>query len=204
MIPAPEAGRAGRGAGGGRGTGGRPRPAAFLDRDGTVIAEREYLAEPARVELVPGAAAALGRLQDAGYALVIITNQSGIARGFYGEEDFRAVQARIEELLREEGVHLDGTYFCPHDPEVTGPCDCRKPATGLYRRAAGELRIDLERSACIGDRVKDVLPARELGGAAILVRTGYGGQEEAGAPADVVVVEDLAAAADWVLEHGGE
>ncbi|MBI4545466.1 MAG: HAD family hydrolase [Gemmatimonadetes bacterium] len=175
-----------------------------MDRDGTVIAEREYLAEPARVELVPGAAAALGRLQDAGYALVIITNQSGIARGFYGEEDFRAVQARLEELLREEGVHLDGTYFCPHDPEVTGPCDCRKPATGLYRRAAGELRIDLERSACIGDRVKDVLPARELGGAAILVRTGYGGQEEAGAPADVVVVEDLAAAADWVLEHGGE
>ncbi|HEY8468342.1 MAG TPA: HAD family hydrolase [Longimicrobiales bacterium] len=183
-------------------SGGHPaagRPAVFLDRDGTLVVERYYLADPARVELVEGAAAALRELAAAGYALVVVTNQSGIARGLYGEAEFRAVQRRIEELLRREGVELDGVYHCPHHPDYTGPCECRKPAPGLYRQAARELGLDLSRSVCIGDRLKDVLPARELGCAAILVRTGYGEEEARGAPEWVRVERDLAAAARAIL-----
>jgi D-glycero-D-manno-heptose 1,7-bisphosphate phosphatase len=172
----------------------------FLDRDGTLVVERYYLADPDQVELVPGAAAALRALAAAGYALVVVTNQSGIARGLYGEAEFRAVQRRIEELLRREGIELDGVYHCPHHPDYTGPCECRKPAPGLYRRAARELGLDLCRSVCVGDRLKDVLPARELGcRAAILVRTGYGEEEARRAPEWVRVERDLAAAAEAIL-----
>jgi len=195
---------AGDGAGALRGhAASRGRPAVFLDRDGTIVVERYYLADPAGVELVPGAAAALRSLAEAGYALVVVTNQSGIARGLYGEGDFRAVQRRIEELLEREGVRLDAVYHCPHHPAYTGPCDCRKPAAGLYRRAARELGLDLSRSVCIGDRLKDVLPARELGCAAgILVRTGYGEEQAPEAPEWVRVEADLPAAARAVLERG--
>jgi len=179
------------------------RPAVFLDRDGTIVVERYYLADPAGVELVPGAGAALRSLAEAGYALVVVTNQSGIARGLYGEQDFRAVQRRIEEALEREGVRLDGVYHCPHHPDYTGPCECRKPAAGLYRRAARDLGLDLSRSVCIGDRLKDVLPARELGcAAAILVRTGYGEEQAPDAPEWVRVEADLPAAARAVLARG--
>lgn len=171
------------------------RPAAFVDRDGTILIERHYLADPAGVELVPGAAAALRSLREAGYALVMVTNQSGIARGIYTADDFEAVQERLEEVLARAGVRLDAVYHCPHHPVFTGPCECRKPATGLFRRAARELGLDLARSLYIGDRLKDVLPARELGGTGILVRTGYGEAEARDAPPWVRVLEDLAAAA---------
>lgn len=179
------------------------RPAVFLDRDGTIIVERYYLADPAGVELVPGAAAALRSLAAAGYALVVVTNQSGIARGLYGEEEFRAVQRRVEELLERGGIRFDAVYHCPHHPDYTGPCECRKPALGLYRRAARELGLDLSRSVCIGDRLKDVLPAQELGcAAAVLVRTGYGEEQAPDAPEWVRIEADLRAAARAVLARG--
>lgn len=176
-----------------------PRPAIFLDRDGTLVEERHYLADPDRVELVPGAADALRRLSEAGYALVVVTNQSGIARGLYTEADFRAVQRRIEELLARHDVRLDGVFHCPHHPDFTGPCDCRKPATGLYLRAVETLDIDTRLSAFIGDRLQDVGAAKTLGGTGILVRTGYGQEEAKRAPDDVLVVADLAAAAECLL-----
>ena len=196
--------RAGDGADTPRGSRPSPgRPAVFLDRDGTIVVERNYLADPARVELVPGAAAALRALAEAGDALVVVTNQSGIARGLYGEGEFSAVQRRIEELLAREGIRLDGVYHCPHHPDYTGPCECRKPAVGLYLRAARELGLDLSRSVCIGDRLKDVLPARQLGcAAAILVRTGYGEGEAPNAPEWVRIEADLQAAARAVLARG--
>ncbi len=202
-MPVVERGSDG-GAGAVRGTAESPRrPAVFLDRDGTIIVERYYLADPAGGELVPGAAAALRSLAAAGYALVVVTNQSGIARGLYGEEEFRAVQRRVEELLEREGVRLDGVYHCPHHPDYTGPCECRKPALGLYRRAARELGLDLSRSVCIGDRLKDVLPAQELGcAAAVLVRTGYGEEQAPDAPEWVRIEADLPAAARAVLARG--
>jgi D-glycero-D-manno-heptose 1,7-bisphosphate phosphatase len=176
-----------------------PRPAVFLDRDGTVVAEKYYLADPDLAELIEGAAPAMRRLATAGFALVVVTNQSGIARGLYTLDDFVAVQQRIEQLLDAQGVQLDGVYFCPHHPDFTGACDCRKPAAGLYRRAAGELGLDLARSAYVGDRLKDVLPAVRLGGKGYLVRTGYGREQERDAPAEVMVVDNLEAAADAIL-----
>lgn len=177
-------------------TGGRP--AAFLDRDGTLIVDREYLADPDGVELVPGTAEALRRLRAAGYALVVVTNQSGIGRGLYTEADYQAVRRRLDEVLAAEGVHLDGSWHCPDDPRLGEP-PCRKPGTGMHRAAAGELGLDVRRSLFIGDRVSDVLPAVELGGTGILVRTGYGREHEADAPGGTLVVDDLLAAVRAIL-----
>jgi D-glycero-D-manno-heptose 1,7-bisphosphate phosphatase len=151
--------------------------AIFLDRDGTVISEKEYLADPDLVELVPGAIDALRLFRNAGYKLIIVTNQSGIARGLYTLEDYRAVEARVERVLAENGVELDGVFFCPHHPEITGSCECRKPGLGMYREAEQKLGIDLASSVYIGDRIKDVAPAVALAGRGILVRTGYGARE---------------------------
>lgn len=177
--------------------------AVFVDRDGTVIREKEYLSDPAQVELVPGAAEGLAALQEAGYAVVIVTNQSGIARGFYDEAAYRAVEAEVERRLEEAGVRVRAAYHCPHHPDITGPCDCRKPEPGMFERAAREHHLDLAGSVYIGDRLRDVVPGLKLGGTAVLVRTGYGEEEQADAPAGVRVVPDLAAAARWILGGGG-
>lgn len=165
-----------------------------MDRDGTLIQEKEYLADPEGVRLVPGVAEAIRIFRELELAVVVVTNQSGIARGLYDEDDYRAVARRLDRVLDETGVPVDGTYYCPHHPEHTGPCPCRKPGTGMYRQAARELGLTLEGSYYIGDRVKDALPALALGGTGILVRTGYGGEEESRAPEEVLVVDDLRAA----------
>jgi D-glycero-D-manno-heptose 1,7-bisphosphate phosphatase len=175
------------------------RPAVFLDRDGTLIQEAHYLADPDRVRLIAGAAGALERLRAAGYALVLVTNQSGIARGIYSAEDYHAVAARLDEVLEQSGVPVDGTYYCMHHPDYSGPCDCRKPGTGMYERAARELGLDPAASWYVGDKVTDVLPAEALGGKGVLVRTGYGQDHEKHLPLGVVAVDDLAAAAALIL-----
>jgi D-glycero-D-manno-heptose 1,7-bisphosphate phosphatase len=167
------------------------RRALFLDRDGTIVEERHYLADPDLVQILPGAMDALRDFAAAGFAIVIVTNQSGIARGLYSTEDFHSVQSRIEELAEDQGVRFDAVRHCPHHPDITGPCECRKPATGMYLSAAEELGIDVTASIYAGDRVKDVLPALELGGRGFLVRTGYGLEEERDVPAGVEVVDDL-------------
>jgi D-glycero-D-manno-heptose 1,7-bisphosphate phosphatase len=174
------------------------RAAAFLDRDGTIIHERHYLRDPADVELLPGALDALRRLSDAGFLLVLATNQSGIARGLLSETDFRAVQDRVEALLAAGGVRFSAVRHCPHHPEISGPCNCRKPLPGMYLDAAAELGVDTNSSLFVGDRLRDVLPAQDLGGRAFLVRTGYGAGDEAQAPAWVTVVDDLGAVARHV------
>lgn len=179
------------------------RPAVFIDRDGTLITERSYLADPDGVELVPGTLEALHDLRAATFALVVVTNQSGVARGLYREEDYHAVAARVNEVLAEGGVSVDRTEFCMHHPEVTGPCDCRKPGTGMHVRAASALGIDLARSYFIGDKVTDVLPARALGGQGILVRTGYGAEQEHSAPEGAWIADDLGDATRLILEHVG-
>lgn len=175
-----------------------PRRAVFLDRDGTLIVEREYLADPAGVLLVPGAVAALRRLRAAGYLLVVVTNQSGIGRGLYTEEDYQAVKARLDALLVAEGVPLDGTWHCPDDPRL-GDSPCRKPNPGMYLSAAQALGVDLAASSYVGDRLGDVLPARTFGGRGVLVRTGYGA-EQRDVPSWVEVVEDLPAAAELLVQ----
>lgn len=145
------------------------RPAAFLDRDGTLIHDAHYLRDPALVQVIDGVPAALKQLAAAGYALIVITNQSGIARGLVTERDYDAVRARLDALLAAEGITLTDTLHCPHEPSVSGPCDCRKPGTLLYRRAADAHAIDFARSVFIGDRWRDVAPALELGGRGFLV-----------------------------------
>lgn len=190
------------------------RAAAFLDRDGTLIVERDYLSDPDGVELLPGVVGALRALRDAGFLLVVVTNQSGIGRGFYSEGDYARVRARLDELLESEGVRLDATFHCPDAPDAPGAAPppggadpratsggtpCRKPAPGMHLRAAAELGIDLALSVYIGDRVSDLLPAVVLGGRGILVRTGYGRQEESSVPAGAAVAEDLAEAVEHLL-----
>ena len=174
--------------------------AAFLDRDGTIIDDPGYLHEPDKVRLLPGAAAAIRRLNEAGCLVVTASNQSGIARGLYTEADYHAVQARLVELLSAAGARLDASFFCPHHPQVTGPCDCRKPGTKLFRDAQAALGMDFGHSVWVGDRLTDVQPARVLGGRGILVATGQGNLHQGQARAlGVTVVADLAAAADEIL-----
>lgn len=185
---------------GSKGPGDTPlRPAVFLDRDGTIIEEVRYLADPEGVVLIQGAVEALSRMKEAGYALVLVTNQSGIARGFYGVEEYGAVARRLDELLAHHGIVLDAAHFCPHHPDFTGACSCRKPATGMHTSAADDLSLDTSRSYFVGDRIGDLLPAKELGGRGILVRTGYGAAEEPGLPEGFLVADDLLAATDLIL-----
>ncbi len=146
-----------------------PRPALFCDRDGTLIRDAHYLRDPALVELLPGATDLLRAFAGAGYALIVVTNQSGIARGFLSESDYQAVRARLDALLAAQGLRLDASMHCPHEPGISGPCECRKPGTLLHRQAASQLELDVTRSVFVGDRWRDVAPARALGGRGILV-----------------------------------
>jgi histidinol-phosphate phosphatase family protein len=145
------------------------RRAAFLDRDGTLIRDANYLSDSSKVELLPGVIDAVLRLQTAGFALVVVTNQSGIARGLLTEADYERVRTRLDELLAERGVRLTASYHCPHHPDANGPCECRKPGTLLHRQAAAEHGLDLARSIFLGDRWRDVEPALTLGGRGILI-----------------------------------
>lgn len=179
------------------------RPAVFLDRDGTVIEDTGFVAAPGTVRLIPGSAEAIARLGRAGWAVIVVTNQSGIARGILSQADYEAVHLRMLQLLEAAGARPDATYMCPHHPELTGPCDCRKPAMGNYQRAAAAFGLDLARSVWIGDRMTDLEPALAAGGQAILVRTGQGRQSEAdAAAAGFRVADDLAAAVAGLLEPG--
>ncbi len=171
----------------------------FLDRDGTIIVERDYLSDPDEVVLIDGVAEALSEARAAGYALVIVTNQSGIGRGYFSWDDYRAIETRVESLLDAAGASVDATYVCPHDPSVLPACSCRKPATGLYVEAAAALDLDVASSWFVGDKESDVLPASAMGGRAILVRTGYGGELQSGAPTGVLVADDLRTAIDEIL-----
>ena len=174
--------------------------AVFLDRDGTVVDDPGFLHEPGKVKLLPGAAQAIKKLNEHGFLVIIVTNQSGIARGLYTVEDYEGVQRRLVELLAKQGAHIDGAYFCPHHPQFTGRCDCRKPGSKLFQEAQRALDIDFTRSWWIGDRLSDVQPARVLDGHGILVATGDGNLHQGQARAlGVMVVADLAAAADEIV-----
>lgn len=180
----------------------RPPTVVFLDRDGTIIRDAHFLKNPAGVELLPGSARAVRRLNDARVPVILVTNQSGIGRGFLSQEDYRAVHARMEQLLAAHaGARLDASYFCPHRPEDDAPCACRKPGAGLFRQAVKEHRLDVASPAFIGDRWRDLAPMQELGGSGILVHSPATGEEDLacatahGAP----VVPSLAAAVDRLL-----
>ena len=181
---------------------GRRRPAVFLDRDGTAVEDPGFMSDPAQVKLLPGAAQAVRRLNQAGLAVVLVTNQSGIARGLVTIAQYEAVEARLIQLLAGAGARLDGAYYCPHHPDFTGPCDCRKPGTKLFRDAAAAQNLDLGRSFFVGDRMSDIEPARALAGRGILVLTGQGATHAQSAiDAGFTVAGDLQTAVDLILEH---
>lgn len=146
-----------------------PRRAAFLDRDGTIVHDVHYLSRPEQLALVPGAAAAIRRLNAALVPVVIVTNQSGIARGYFTAAAYLDVERALVAMLAREGAHVLASYHCPHHPDVTGPCDCRKPGTALYERAALEHALHLGASLYVGDRWRDVSPALRFGGRGVLV-----------------------------------
>lgn len=145
------------------------RRAAFLDRDGTIMRDAAYVRDPKDVVLLPGAADAIRRLSARGIAVIVVTNQSGIARGYLDDADYRRVEARLTELLATRGARIDATYMCPHHPDITGACDCRKPGLGLYRLAIADHGLDPARSLFTGDRWRDVEPGIALGGFSILL-----------------------------------
>jgi D-glycero-D-manno-heptose 1,7-bisphosphate phosphatase len=171
-------------------------PAVFLDRDGTLIEDTGYLRDPDAVRLLPGAAAAIRRLNGAGLPAIVVSNQSGIARGLLTLPQYQLTEQRLDELLAREGGRLEAHYVCPHLPEVNGPCECRKPGTLLYRQAAERFGIDLSQSWWVGDRLRDVLPAQTLGGRGIVV-----GRTEPGRAEDnrFLQARDLAAAVDLIV-----
>jgi D-glycero-D-manno-heptose 1,7-bisphosphate phosphatase len=180
---------------------GELRPAVFLDRDGTLIHDRNYLADPAGVELFTGAAEAVARLNRAGFFVALVTNQSGIGRGYFTEAQYQAVHQRLVALLAAEGARLDAVYHCPLAPDAPDPGAMRKPGAGMFLRAAREHGLDLARSWLVGDRLRDVSPAAELGARALLVRSDQ--TEPASGSPTPTIVATLAKAVEIILASNG-
>jgi D-glycero-D-manno-heptose 1,7-bisphosphate phosphatase len=185
------------------------RPAVFIDRDGTLTEEVGYVNHPSRLRLLPRAAEAIRRLNGAGVAAVVVTNQAGIARGYFSESVLHAVNDALRVQLADAGARLDGLYACVHHPtEGEAPyraqCECRKPKHGLLLRAAADLGLDLARSTMVGDKASDLVPARAVGAEGVLVLTGYGRGEweyqraRFAVPPDHVAT-DLLDAVEWAL-----
>lgn len=186
------------------------RPAIFFDRDGTLNEEVGYAGRPDQFHIYPYAAAAVRLVNQRGWAAVVVTNQAGVARGYYAEAAVEELHRLLAADLEAGGARLDGIYYCPHHPQGTvpgygGACGCRKPAPGLLRRAAQDLDLDLAASWVIGDRDVDLELARAVGARAALVRTGYGKNtlaalEVAAAARPDHVASDALAATRWILE----
>ena len=182
------------------------KPAVFLDRDGTVIEEVGYLNRLERVSFFPWSVDAVRVLGDAGLLVVVVTNQAGVARGYFDEQLVRATHALIDERMRNGRARIDGYYYCPHHPDgkvepYRTVCDCRKPKPGMILRAARELDIDVGRSFVVGDRWLDVEMGRAVGATTVLVKTGYGLEDDDrpdGLEADRVA-NSLMDAAGWIL-----
>jgi len=186
----------------------RRRAAVFVDRDGTVNREVHYLASVAGLRLLPGVAAAIRRLGDAGFAIVLVTNQSGVARGRMTLATVDAIHAELARRLAARGATLAGIYVCPHHPDAGAPpfrrrCQCRKPAPGLVRRAARDLGLDLGRSYCVGDGAVDLALAAATGTRGVLVLTGHGRATRRALDRRLPVAHVAAnfrAAAKWIID----
>jgi len=185
------------------------RPAVFLDRDGTINEQMGYINHLSRFHLLPGVAEAIRRLNERGIPVLVVTNQSGLARGYFPRTLLAKVHERLAEDLAAEGARVDGIYVCPHHPEAKREeyrvvCDCRKPKTGLFETAAAEHDIDLSSSFVVGDRWSDLKAAVACGATSVLVLTGYGrGDLEYLGPTQKLqpghVAEDLCEAVDWII-----
>ncbi|MFH0800868.1 MAG: D-glycero-beta-D-manno-heptose 1,7-bisphosphate 7-phosphatase [bacterium] len=185
--------------------------AVFLDRDGTIIEDADFLADPEDISFIKGAPEALSALQKAGFKLVLISNQSGVARGYFTEEAVQDVHRRLEELLESRGVKLDGVYYCPHLPDGAVEkyrleCNCRKPKTGMIRRAVEELGVDPARSFCVGDKESDIEAGRAAGCRTVLVLTGKGLNTSGAISLENrpdFIAKHIGEAAEWILGQKG-
>jgi len=199
---------------------GHRQAAVFLDRDGTINEETGYMDRLEKLKLIPVAAEAIRLINASGMKAVVVTNQSGVARGLFDEVFVETVHTRLREMLRAEGASLDGIYFCPHHPtegreRYLTTCDCRKPAPGLLLQAAADLNLDLARSYMVGDTLKDIEAGARAGAQGVLVRTGYGSESAAALiPGEkehpnkesilfrpVHIAEDILAAAEWIVRN---
>jgi D-glycero-D-manno-heptose 1,7-bisphosphate phosphatase len=188
--------------------------AVFLDRDGTINEEMGYLNHLERFILLPHVGEAIRLLNQNGLKAVVITNQSGVARGYFPESLVRRIHDKMQDLLKKEGAHLDGIYYCPHHPEVGIPpyrqkCRCRKPATGLVEEAVRDLDIDCSKSYAIGDRGIDLEFAHQIGAKGVLVLTGYGKGEweylrDRWSVKPDHIAPDLHKAVQWILKEEGK
>jgi len=188
----------------------KKKAAVFLDRDGTINEQMGYINHISRFQLLAGAAEAIARLNQLHIPVVVVSNQSGLGRGYFPEELLDRVHAKMHRLLAEKGAHIDGLYWCPHHPDAKVArfkkknCGCRKPDIGLLEQAATELDLDLKSSFMVGDRWSDLKCGKKAGARSILVLTGYGrGDLEYIGPNQQVqpdfVAEDLPAAVDWII-----
>ena len=169
----------------------------LLDRDGTLNIERHYLGDPDGLVLYPGVGIALKRLRDLGFGLAVVTNQSGVARGYFDLPAVERIHARLDEMLAAEGASVDGYYICPHGPDEG--CDCRKPLPGMVHQAVADHGFDPTRAFMIGDKAADINLGKAVGAKTVLVRTGWGSDpEKVKDCAPDVVVDDLSAAVDWI------
>lgn len=181
--------------------------ACFLDRDGVLIEDKHYLSDPKDVVLTLGAGAAVKRLKKAGYLCIVVTNQSGVARGYFTEDDIAGVHKRLDELLGAEGAVLDGYYNCPHHPngsidEFSIACDCRKPEPGMLKKAVKDFHINPEESCIVGDKMSDILAGKAIGCKPYLVLTGHGAEHEKTARSEnAAIFENLAAAAEDIINN---
>lgn len=175
-------------------------PAVFLDRDDTVIRNVPYCDDPEKVELMPGAGSAIRRLNDADLPVVIVTNQSGIARGYFTPSRLEEIHQRMNEMLKAHGARVDAIYHCPHHP--ADGCNCRKPETEMFETAARDHDLHLERSYMVGDRIMDIEAARRVGARGVLIPSHTGRWEHARLPLDPdYLASDLPDAVDWILAH---
>jgi len=182
--------------------------AVLLDRDGTINKEAGYPAEYSRISIYPASFSAVRLLNQSGLLAIVVTNQSGVGRGFFSEEALAEVHNKMKEAFSARSARLDAIYYCPHfegseRAEYRRRCDCRKPATGLARRAASDFRLDLGHSYTVGDKAEDIVFGINIGATPVLVLTGYGRQslgqlrEQRIKPA--FVAQDILAAAEWIL-----
>ena len=170
------------------------RPCVFLDRDGTLCEDKVYLSDPEGLVIFPGVPEGIRGLKEAGFHVIVVTNQSGIGRGYFEEETLKEIHQRLEEILQEKGAEIDAIYYCPHHPDEN--CDCRKPKTGLVKKALQDFEIDLGRSFIIGDTVADVELGKKMGLKTILVWNEEGGGE---VPPDFIA-KDFQKAVQWILK----
>ena len=186
------------------------KKAVFLDRDGTVNEEVGYLTDLDKLRLIPGASAAIKRLNESGFKVILVTNQSGVARGYFPETHVREAHTRLSEMLGSEGARIDAVYYCPHHPTAgdshfTVDCDCRKPRTGMIDRAVKDLAVDISHAYMVGDKWSDVEFAQRAGVRAVLVMSGFALDDPGNKRAKTVkdpdyIASSLAEAVSWIID----